>query len=263
MNGVPPPPYGPANNVVPSETDPLIPGTRNTTRKDDLIKALIIVITLGLSLALYVSIFPITVCHDPLDPRERARVREEWRRELLVMDETRSRWRREKEAREKEEEDRRRAHLYWSDLEGNDRCISFSTREYTAQLRNLSPGLDRLQACLATPITIHGATLDNPDWCGDRDRGGRVIGHWVVRSNETLCSTFWSRFKDNGCVAEMSGRRRYHTFLEGLREGDDWREMCATTPFGFHQMHFDGPTYCADWGKHGIWGIWEVDDSDC
>jgi hypothetical protein len=129
---------------------------------------LLIVITLGLSFALYALIFPITLCNDPLDPRERERVRKEWRQEELAMEETRRRWRQEREAHEKEEENRRRAHLYWSDLDGSDQCTSYNAREYTAQLRNLSPGLNRLEACLATPITIHGTTLDKPEWCEER-----------------------------------------------------------------------------------------------
>jgi len=67
--------------------------------------------------------------------------------------------------RREDEQKRKRAHLTWSHLEGGDRCLSYNTKEYTAQLSNVPPGLDRLEACMATPIVIHGATLHKPDWC--------------------------------------------------------------------------------------------------
>jgi hypothetical protein len=188
---------------------------------------------------------PVTKCHDPLDPGERNRVREEWRQEELAQEELRGRWKREEEedARQREakqrsweremedrkrkeetdqekkrldwqrevedhkrrrkeeemdqekkrqewqhemeqtrrqwerevedherkrredEQKRKRAHLTWSHLEGGDQCLAYNTREYTAQLSNVPSGLDRLEACMAIPIVIHGVTLDKPDWC--------------------------------------------------------------------------------------------------
>jgi hypothetical protein len=70
-----------------------------------------------------------------------------------------------------------RAHLYWSGLEGSDRCLSYNIREYTARLANPPIGLNRMDACMTTPIVIHDTTLDKPEWCEDRVRPLRLINN--------------------------------------------------------------------------------------
>ena len=39
--------------------------------------------------------------------------------------------------------------------------------------------------------------------------------------------------------------QRYESVLDNLQNGDDWHEMCATTPGHVQGRSFDGPTSCA------------------
>ena len=41
--------------------------------------------------------------------------------------------------------------------------------------------------------------------------------------------------------------QRYESGLVNLQSGDDWQEMCATTPGHIQGKDFDGPTSCAYW----------------
>jgi hypothetical protein len=41
------------------------------------------------------------------------------------------------------------------------------TKGYSACLANLLPGVDTLEACKVTPLTIHGVTYDSPLECED------------------------------------------------------------------------------------------------
>jgi hypothetical protein len=35
--------------------------------------------------------------------------------------------------------------------------------------------------------------------------------------------------------------------LWNLQGGDDWRDMCSTTPADFRGLHFEGPDSCENW----------------
>jgi len=208
--------------------------------------------------------------HNRQKEEKRKQEEGEWRREQMSYEKVRREWQREveehnrqkEEKRKQEEDERRRLGLSWSGLMGQERCLSYSTREYTAQLENIPTGYDRIKACMSTPVVIHGVTFERPNRCED-DGQNRIYGHWLVDHNEPSCSTYWSYFKDKGCVAQGSGTRRIESPLENLQGGDDWREMCTTTPADFRGLHFSGPDYCVNWGQHGIWGIWEIGDSSC
>ena len=45
----------------------------------------------------------------------------------------------------------------------------------------------------------------------------------------------------------ISFLQRYESGLVNLQGGDDWQEMCATTPGHIQGKDFDGPTSCATW----------------
>lgn len=49
----------------------------------------------------------------------------------------------------------------------------------------------------------------------------------------------------------LNCHQRIESHLEDLRGGDDWRDMCSTTPADFLHLHFDGPHMCVDW----VWFI--------
>ena len=45
----------------------------------------------------------------------------------------------------------------------------------------------------------------------------------------------------------ISFLQRYESGLVNLQGGDNWQEMCATTPGHIQGKDFDGPTSCATW----------------
>ncbi|KAJ7608736.1 hypothetical protein FB45DRAFT_945810 [Roridomyces roridus] len=169
---------------------------------------------------------------------------------------------RDEEKKRKEAEDRVRARFAWEGLEANEHCLRYGARQYTARLSNVPRGYDPLKACTETSIEIHGVRIASPHQCEDQGCNV-VVGHWTVDSGEPSCATHFSSFSDKGCTAKGSGLRRIESRLEDLGAGDDWREMCTTTPADFYQMHFDAPHICANWGLWGVYGIWEIEDRNC
>ncbi|KAJ6495408.1 hypothetical protein C8R45DRAFT_823998, partial [Mycena sanguinolenta] len=168
----------------------------------------------------------------------------------------------EEERRRREEEDRTRAGFAWDGIKGDQRCLQHGMRRYTAQLANVPREYDPVKACTETAIEIHGVKILRPDKCEDRGCAG-VFGHWIVDDSEPACVTHFDFFKDKGCYTPGSGKRRIESHLENLQAGDDWRDMCSTTPADFRHLHFAGPDVCENWGKYGVWGIWDIDDAGC
>lgn len=189
------------------------------------------------------------------------REEEEWDRKWNEME---RRAREEAERVEKEKRERERMHIYWEDIQGEENCIAHRTKRYSARLANLRNGVDALDACKATPLTIHGVTYDSPVHCEDRrSYGGGIHGQWVD-NDEPFCSTFWEYFKIKDCLAPGSGLRRVESPLGNLRSGDNWQDMCYSTPATLFGRSYNGPTAgCVDWGKYGHWGIWDVPDENC
>ncbi|KAJ7441630.1 hypothetical protein B0H11DRAFT_2349201 [Mycena galericulata] len=198
------------------------------------------------------------------DERRRKEAERE-RRELSAMREElmrdRETWARECEASKREEERRReaaadrvRAGFAWDGLQAEQRCLSHGAREYTARIVNVPRRYDPIQACTETAVEIHGMRILSPLRCEDRGCGG-VVGHWTVDYGEPTCITHFDNFKDKGCTFPGSGLRRIESHLENLQGGDDWRDMCSTTPADFLHLHFDSPHMCENWGKYGVWGM--------
>ncbi|KAJ6563584.1 hypothetical protein DFH09DRAFT_1158451 [Mycena vulgaris] len=195
------------------------------------------------------------------------------RREILAMREQllrdREIWaheceqeKREEASRKREEADRIRAAFYWNDLRTEQRCLRYGARQYSARISNVPRGYDPLQACTETSVEIHGLKIPTPTQCEDRGCGG-VFGHWTIDYSEPTCKTHFNNFKDKGCTASGSGRRRIESRLENLQSGDDWRDMCSTTPADFRHLHFESPDMCENWGISGVWAYWEIEDQEC
>ncbi|KAH9478071.1 hypothetical protein JR316_0010308 [Psilocybe cubensis] len=149
----------------------------------------------------------------------------------------------EQEKRHLEEEAQQRREITWSALQPRN-CLRYGVREYTAVLTNVASGFNALQECYIKPIEIHGKEW-MPTSCEDERICGHVTGHWKVDSSEASCTPWWSYFKDKGCVEP--GIRRHEAPLENLQNGDNWQEMCSTTPAIINGVHYNGPTSCADW----------------
>ncbi|KAJ7111445.1 hypothetical protein C8R44DRAFT_632962 [Mycena epipterygia] len=237
---------------------------------------------------------------DPLDPAVRDRLRREWDKEVKGHEEIRRAWTieveqhdtirvgweaerleliamreqlvRDKEdweeekrgeaRRKKEEQDRIRAKFYWEDVRADQHCLRHGTRQYTARVANVPRQYDPVQACTETAIEINGLKIPRPAQCEDRGCSG-VIGHWIVDHAESSCVTHFDDFKDKGCTGSRSGRRRIESHLMNLQGGDDWRDMCSSTPADFRGLHFESPDICENWGKYGTWGIWNIEDREC
>jgi len=158
------------------------------------------------------------------------------------------------------QEERLRLNLHWGDVDTHT-CTTYATRGYSAQLLNLPTSwYDRVDACMATPLGIHGISYF-PKYCDDKGPGV-VIGRWEIDQQEPDCTTYWDEYNDKGCTSPGSGKRHYTHKLMNLPEGSDWREFCATTPISFKNMHFPGAEECftSIWG---VYGRWELDDSRC
>ncbi|KAJ2929913.1 hypothetical protein H1R20_g7169, partial [Candolleomyces eurysporus] len=189
------------------------------------------------------------------DQREHERLQEEQMKLEL------ERQRRELE-KEKEDEEKKKAGLKWQEPQPEQHCLRFGTRRYTAQLENLPEGYNRMKACHETQAWINGRWV-NPMECNDGGLWGGVHGTWIVDWDEGGCRSFFQDFKDKGCSAQGSGKRRIESQLQNLRYGDDGMRMCSSTPADFHGLHFQGPHSCVYWGKYGYWGLWFIEDGSC
>jgi len=81
-------------------------------------------------------------------------------REALAVE--REHWIKERadhENRERQEEEGKRALMVWQDLKPSSRCLRYGTREYSATLAQVSPGLDPLKECWKKSIDIHGQQM--------------------------------------------------------------------------------------------------------
>jgi hypothetical protein len=174
----------------------------------------------------------VRVSRDIVDPKVRDQIRREWSIELethnRAMEHAQAEereWQEKKENREREESERAEREkrnrdlmgLYWDDAQG-EHCIAYRTRRYRARLENLLPSINVIEACKATPITIHSLTYDSPLYCEDTTvgsclfsnqytvlvkdcdqtifRGPSIYGHWVVH-DDPFCSTYWQSFTDH------------------------------------------------------------------
>ncbi|KAI9566250.1 hypothetical protein HD554DRAFT_1209686 [Boletus coccyginus] len=102
--------------------------------------------------------------YEEMERRENQRrenQREKWRREIEDHD------RIEEERRKREEEERQKLNMFWSGIEAHA-CITYATKEYTAQLMNLPTTWEhRVEACKATPLEVHGISYF-PKSCEDK-----------------------------------------------------------------------------------------------
>jgi hypothetical protein len=65
-----------------------------------------------------------------------------------------------REQRQREEEERQRQGLYWSNPEANAKCTAYNTREYRARLLNNVPyHYNLLKPCEEIPIVIHDRSV--------------------------------------------------------------------------------------------------------
>ncbi|KAJ7706656.1 hypothetical protein B0H17DRAFT_906168, partial [Mycena rosella] len=191
-------------------------------------------------------------------------IRVGWEEERLQLVRDREEWLREKhgeETRRKAEDERVRAGFGWESLRAEEHCLRHGARQYSARISNVPRVYDPVQACTETAVEIHGRKIASPSWCEDRGCNG-VYGHWTVDYSEPTCVTHFDAFKDKGCISE-TGLRRIESRLENLQAGDNWRDMCSSTPANFRHLHFESPGMCEHWGKYGVWGIWEIEDREC
>jgi hypothetical protein len=94
------------------------------------------------------------------EEQERIVLREKWGKEVEEHE------REAEERRRHEEEERLRLNMFWTDVTSHA-CTTYATREYTARLVNVPSYYNRrVEACMATPVMIHGAEY-TPKWCED------------------------------------------------------------------------------------------------
>jgi hypothetical protein len=161
-----------------SETNPLVPGKasrrRSCSRDQYIWTTFIAILAMAVAFVLYASVFPLSSCNNPLDPDVRDRIRKKWDIECQEKLAMRVQWEREveehdrdiKERKTREEEERLRLNMFWTDTKSHT-CTTYGTREYTARLVNIPGDYNRhVEACMATPIQIHGIEY-KAKWCED------------------------------------------------------------------------------------------------
>ncbi|PCH41192.1 hypothetical protein WOLCODRAFT_137243 [Wolfiporia cocos MD-104 SS10] len=197
---------------------------------------------------------------DSIENSRRERVEER-----MTLSRDRKRWEEQRKRNERDagvqwrEDQRKKLGLAeWEEPRG--RCISYGTREYTAQMK-----FDGRHVCEGIPIDIHHRTLDTPSLCEDHSH--QIIqGRWR-NSNEPICRPDWGMIIDMGCVVRLgqaSGIHRWEARLENVASEDEWMALCQTTPAFIHGRHFSSPAYCQKrYQPYGIAGIWEAEDRAC
>ncbi|KAJ2927080.1 hypothetical protein H1R20_g10005, partial [Candolleomyces eurysporus] len=219
--------------------------------------------------------------------KERAQERAQWeaerRKDLADWDRKRAQWQAEQRERErlqeermrlelekkrrelekeKEDEEKKRAGLKWQDPQPDQLCLRYGTRRYTAKLENVPDGYNKMKACHETQAWIGGRWV-TPSQCDDGGLWGGVHGTWIVDWDESPCRSYFQDFRDKGCTAEGSGKRRIESQIQNIQSGDDALKMCASTPADFHGLHFDAPHACEYWRIYGVWGLWFIEDGSC
>ncbi|KAH9943283.1 uncharacterized protein BXZ73DRAFT_97333 [Epithele typhae] len=153
---------------------------------------------------------------------------------------------------------------YWTDPAGDEHCGAFGVRYYRARLRSddsVALEKDWLETCYLMPMTIHGRQLEKPDRCERRD-DGQVWGIWRVDFGEPTCAPYWGTVTDLGCVS--TGLARLQSRLLGIQHGDNWKNMCSTTPAKLLGVQYDHPTHCEDKGfVSGVIGMWDIERTEC
>ncbi|KAG1787332.1 uncharacterized protein HD556DRAFT_1246915 [Suillus plorans] len=148
--------------------------------------------------------------------------------------------------------------IVWTNLESHS-CTSYATREYLAEI-NLSPwNRQWTKLCMSTPVVVHGQP-HLPSRC--EYRSGTVIGHFAIKYDEPDCVTYWSTFKNRGCTAKGSKKRRIEQHLMNVPAHADYKEFCATTPARFLDQEFSGADSCVK-SIWGVYGQWFIDDPSC
>jgi len=266
-----PPPYQPRDEPA-SETTPLVRQSvvqRETRVKWTMVTLIgCVFVLLTISLIFFVPYLQIGIAVE----------RRKWERELrqhrLDEQSRMEKWERQFKQRQeqerlreeewqREEEHRERLGLYWGMPEAMQ-CTAYNTRDYKARLMNTVPyRYNWLKPCEEIPIVIHNRSILTTR-CETYQNGlGEVYGHWRVDFDEPLCAPYWDQFKDKGCIAEGSHRRRIEAHLENIHQGEDGEKLCASRPHDFYGRHFDHPDSCANWEGHGIFGIWDIEDPNC
>ncbi|CAE6405788.1 unnamed protein product [Rhizoctonia solani] len=140
-------------------------------------------------------------------------------------------------------------------------CVAYDYGRVRASLWFDPSGMDPRTVCLSTPAFINGIGYETPYDCVDKGPKEGVVGIWHVPTNGTRCVPQWSVFENEGCV--LYGRRRRFARLMGLKNDDNWKDVCVSTPATIDGKHYDTPSYCEDKGIGGIYGIFDVDDKQC
>ncbi|KAH9943285.1 uncharacterized protein BXZ73DRAFT_97335 [Epithele typhae] len=189
---------------------------------------------------------------------------EDHRRQAVreAFEQDKEQWAKERKQEEQHRQDveRQRLGVYWSQVRRYEQCTAFGTRTYEAELLDIPGHLDWREVCEDMPIEFHGRRVNRPPHC-ERNKDGRVWAMWKIDFDEPECTLYWAPLLDLGCTDSDTGTRRYEARLMNLRHGDDWDAMCKTAPAIIHGFQFDHPTVCED--KDGRTGVWQVPDLRC
>ncbi|KAF9569003.1 hypothetical protein CPC08DRAFT_757203 [Agrocybe pediades] len=152
---------------------------------------------------------------------------------------------------------------HWDELVPDSRCLGFGTREYTARLWGLPFFSNWMETCKDTETNIRNVVVQHPSYCENKWPFGGIIGHWIVDFGEQDCVARWGKIVDQGCLKDATKTRRFQARLWDIKSRHDWTRICATAPVVIHGLRIPKPNSCDDRGLWGIYGIWDLEDSNC
>lgn len=120
--------------------------------------------------------------------------KEQYSQETRQWEEQRKKWQRERKDEERRRKDieMRRKGVYWTELEASAQCSAYSTKRYTAVLRDVPQSLNWLEVCSDMPVVIHTRTIDRPDKCERNVSNHLPDAYMSVKSDTKLAQWYRS-----------------------------------------------------------------------
>ncbi|KAL5527123.1 hypothetical protein ACEPAG_5914 [Sanghuangporus baumii] len=153
-----------------------------------------------------------------------------------------------------ERERYRNSGVYW-DFTRKLECLdSYHTRQYTAQLQNVSHdrNFSPTRACQSLPIKINGHIFETPDQC--RQAGVHIHGYWTVYDpTDCTIEDEIQRYRKSGMFwgtavpaehCHSFDMREYEAQLLNIPRGYNWNKACQYMPIVIQDQQLEKPDSC-------------------
>ena len=127
----------------------------------------------------------------------------------------------------------------WSNFQPNA-CTSDHTRQFSAYLWNIPPGVDWGFACKSSPAVVNGVSFFTPTRCVQA--GPLEWGQFNMP--DSSCAPFWENMHKDSC----SGLRKaqFSAVLKNIFPGNSWEAACGATAATVQGIKFSSPSRCVN-----------------